>query len=304
MSKPMQCNFFDIFGLTSDDKYYKSRISLQDKDNYYPKNSIFRFDDKIFGNFIFFYEDKELIIESIKQRKLDDIYCFKIKENYEEKYSMFVNCSIEKNLYRFMSKKRALEAYYEGSFRINNALDFVKDEHNKARKDNENLIMQNLNNCVITNVKSRKNFNATNVVKSTYTLDINNYILCMAYEFDSRLFKEFDSDICLVITDPEEFKSRIKNSIDNYTLISHRVYYGDLVPIMGIMFCKDKMFKIQKEFRFLWKNYDNPKVSNIDEINEGRKVCLENELPEFFYIKVGSLQDISFLVNKDGRRIV
>lgn len=303
MSEPMECNFFDIFGLTSEDNYYKSRVSLQDNNNYYPKNTIFKCNDKVFDNFLWFYEDKELIIESIVRRKLDDIFRFKIKEDYSKKYQIFIKYFFEKNLYRFMTKKRALEAYLEGSFRIINALDFIKNEHNKARKDNENLLIQRLNNCTVTNLQSGKDFNVNNVNKTIYHLDINNYILCMAYEYDKRLYNEFDADTCLVITDPEEFKNRIENTIENYTLTPMRVSYNNLLHHSGVMFCKDKIFKIQKEFRFLWNDFGNPKICSIDDINKGAKIYFENELPEFFDIRIGSLQDISFLVNKEGERI-
>lgn len=71
-----ECNFYDIFGLTADNKY-KSRLSLQDKDIYYPKNSIFNYDDKLFNSFICFYENSQLLIKSIEKRKLDGKFIFK-----------------------------------------------------------------------------------------------------------------------------------------------------------------------------------------------------------------------------------
>ena len=306
MSKAMQCNFFDIFGLTSDDNYYKSRISLQDKDNYYPKDSIFRFDDRIFGDFICFYEDKELIIESIKRRKLDDIYSFKIKDDYSKEYPIFIKYFIEKNLYRFAEKKWIKKAYLEGNFKIKPSIDYMKKEYDIARQDNEHLISEKLANATMT-INSRT-VPVTNAEKNYIDCDINKYIFCMSYEFDKRLFDEFkpknDAEMaCLVITDPKELERRLLNEIKNYSIIGTRVYYNNQIHRAGPLLNKNRQFIVQKEFRFILYDLNNPIECNSNEIINEKKEIL-NRLPyEYIDINLGSLADISFVIDSEGKRL-
>lgn len=307
MSNVMVCNFYDIFGLTSDDKY-KLRVSLQDKDIYYPKNTIFNYDSKIFDGFICFYEGRELILEVIEERKLDNIFKFKIKTDSKKNYSRFINADKEKNLFRFAEKKWIKKAYLEGNFRIKPSIDYIRNEYNEARQDNEHLLAIKMGNSFMN--YSDKVIPVENVTKFFIDTNINKYILCMSYEYDERLFDEFKAKnedkncmLCLVITDTHEFERRLTKAVESYDMIGARVSYSEIPNNLGIIFNKSRKFKIQKEFRFLFYNLDTSILCNDDDITNKEKEVLDKLSYKFIDINLGSLEDIAFVVNNEGEKI-
>lgn len=299
MSEINQCNFFDIFGLTAEDKY-KSRLNLIDKDCFYSKGTIFEPDTKLFDGWLCFYENKPLIIELIENRGIDSVYSFKIGIFSG---GTFVNTKMEKNLFRFTPERWAKVAYLNGSFRIKYSIEYLKKVHNDARKDNEHILKEELKNCVITDLKTGKETKADNAVKKSFDLNVNSFVLCLAYEYDERLFEKFDSDACLVITDVEEFENRLSKSILNYNLVGSRVFYNNQLHRRGPLFNKNGYFKNQKEFRFLWQNPTNPICCSEEDIELENIEWISKKMPEYIDINMGSLKDISFVIDRSGKRI-
>ena len=288
------CNFFDIFELTADKKY-KSRINLKDKNRFFPKGTIFDSDSRLFNGFLCFYEYKSLLIEEIE----DSIYEFSIGIC---KNSMFLNVEKEKNLFRFAKLKYNRESYENGSFRIKPSLDYIRNEYNNARKDNEHVLNINRRNAFVI-LESGEKTPIDNMVESHTDRNINNYILCMAYEFDENLFSEFESDTCLVITDTNEFERRLSKVMKDYDLIGLRVFYNNILHPYGPVFNKSSCYKIQKEFRYSWLNYNNPIECKTEELIHLDKEILLEKIPKYIDIEIGSLEDISFLIDIYGNRI-
>jgi hypothetical protein len=87
------------------------------------------------------------------------------------------------------------------------------------------------------------------------------YVYCLAESTDARLFDDFaDYDACVVITRPDEFKSRVKNGVSaqlpGWKFIAGPVIYFDpffcLVHKMVPHFWKHFRFSYQKEHRLVW----------------------------------------------------
>ncbi len=86
------------------------------------------------------------------------------------------------------------------------------------------------------------------------------YVYCLAEAPDVRMFDDFDADSCLVITRPEEFKTRIRAAISpklsGWKFIAGPVIYFDPffshVHEMVPHFWKHFRFGYQKEHRMLW----------------------------------------------------
>lgn len=303
-SNKTQCDFFEIFELTSNTDEYKSRVNLKIEDTYYPKRTIFKYDYKLFDCFLCFYENKSFTLEIIEQNGLNFIYTIKQGDSTG---SHFINQEKEKTLYRFGELKWLKKAYFKGNFLIKPSIHYLKNEYNNAQQDNEHLIQKPLLSPTINGIPVTGDINY-------FDLNINNYILCMSYEFDQKLFEAFkpqDEEIllsdmaCLVITDPIEFERRLKlvNEMKHYIMMNLRVRYNDNIHPLGPIFNKNREFKIQKEFRFTWINPSKPiRCSEDDILNRNQQLL--NKLPkESYNINIGSLEDISFIINSKGNRI-
>lgn len=303
MPETMQCNFFDIFGFTSNDNHYKSLINLLDKDKFYPRGTIFNYDSILFNEILCFYERTLLIIEIVEEKGLDTIFKFKRNDNPSKSHPLFVFYRKEEKLFRFAEKKWIKKAYLEGNFRIKPALDYLKNEYNEARQDNEQLLEQK----ILVNGK---------IDGSKYIIDcnINQYILCMSYEYDARLFEEFKPKgrdkseaimACLVIEDTKEFEKRLFNEykLKEYNLQSSRIFYNNFPHSLNILFNKERKFKMQKEYRFLLTTYNKQINCGLNKIMGEKKELLDKLEDKYFDIYIGSLKDIAYVEDIEGNRI-
>jgi hypothetical protein len=120
----------------------------------------------------------------------------------------------------------------------------------------------------------------------------NYYVLCCSNEFDYRLFSAFknskgeEEDTCLVIRDVDEFARRLEVAVHSrlpgwHYFWASVLYYDPYNPVPnqrispGIY--KDFKYAYQREYRFLWHPLSHRGAS------------------EFFYVKIGSLEDIAEL---------
>lgn len=294
-----QCNFFDVFSLTVNDKY-KLRINLIDNEIIYYKGRIFESLSKLFTIYLFVYVNKPLILELIEEKGLDSLYKLKIGIC---KTNTLLNVEKEKNLFRFMNLKWAKEAYLKGTFRIKYSIEYLKEIHNLSRKDNEHILQTELNTKTIFNLSTNQQINAENVIVNTSDLNVNKYILCFSYEFDDRLFDEFQVDACLVITDTIEFERRFERILEYYDFISTRIFYNNQIHPYGVFFNKKENYSIQKEVRFSWTNFNNPIICTENDLMYENVKWISEKMNEYVDIEIGSLEDISFVIDKEGNKI-
>lgn len=294
-----QCNFFDIFGLTSNDEY-KLRINLIDNGIIYYKGRIFESFSELFGIQLSDYVNKPLILELIEEKGLDSLYELKIGIC---KTNILLNINKEENLFRFMRLQWAKEAYKDGIFRIRYSVEYLKDRNNQARKDNEHILKSELNLKSVFNLTANKQINVKNAIINTFDVNVNKYILCFSYEFDKRLFEEFEVDACLVIINPTEFERRFEKELRNYDFMATRIFYNNQIHPYGIFFNKERIYNIQKEVRFSWTNFNEPIICTENDLLNENIGWISEKMKKYIDIKIGSLQDISFVVDKKGNRI-
>ena len=113
-------------------------------------------------------------------------------------------------------------------------------------------------------------------------------LFCLCKEVDPRMFIDFNADACLVITDLQEFDSRIKTArvtqCDATFRKNHVVYVDPLLPQISkvdVPFYKHFRYSYQKEYRYVWQ----PSHGNG---------LLNDEL-----VKIGPLTDISYILYAD-----
>jgi hypothetical protein len=91
------------------------------------------------------------------------------------------------------------------------------------------------------------------------------YVYCMAQSCNVRMFDDFttatsDVDACVIVTNPDEFKARIRQAIatkvPGWNAFDSAVVYVDpffsRVHQLTPHFCKHFRFEYQKEYRFIW----------------------------------------------------
>ena len=95
------------------------------------------------------------------------------------------------------------------------------------------------------------------------------YLVCFARTFVHRLFDDFDSDSCLVVTDEKLFTAKMMNAFaafrPRWRGICKRVEYVDPVMPQGrpdIFFAKHFRYAYQDEFRFVWT--PEPAIAELD----------------------------------------
>lgn len=123
------------------------------------------------------------------------------------------------------------------------------------------------------------------------------YALCMAAEYDLRLYEDFGADSCVAIHDPREFRRRMVSAILSHNRAGREpriqwmyccpaIYYDpfDLAPLSAvhdIQFLKHFRFAYQTEYRFVV----TPKEAG----------CLAA-----FFLDIGSLEDISVMISSES----
>ena len=121
----------------------------------------------------------------------------------------------------------------------------------------------------------------------------NYYVLCMASQYDYRLFTDFRADSCVAISDPAEFSSRLRTAIAQHNVrnpgyriraqYDSPVIYFDPFALVApetageVHFCKHLRFAYQTEFRFV--------------LTPAKGHDLQH-----FFVELGPLEDIAELV--------
>jgi len=216
-----------------------------------------------------------------------------------------VNCTPEKNIYRYSKLKYLKDAHRNGHFFIFPALEYIRKEYDAARKDNE-LVHEKVVNpetVTITTLDKTPIIPVGDVTFSTYFLPIDSYILCFAYDYDERLYDEFEgSDACLTIHDVEEFARRLHAAFEK-AMPSHigangRVTYGKHQSSFGVLFSKPKSYIYQREYRFSWIPEKPTRLLDVMAFINRNHEEIREMIPPHVEIYTGPLDDISTLIER------
>lgn len=219
---------------------------------------------------------------------------------------ILVNCTPEKNLYRYSTIKYLRDAQETGHFFIFPALEYIKKEYDAARKDNELVHKKSIAPKAVT-ITIKNNFPIIpkgDVTLSTLSLSIDSYILCFSYDYDEGLYEEFKgSDACLVIHDAKKFADRLHaaftKAMPSHFGVDGRVTYGNHRSSLGVLFSKPKSHIYQREYRFSWQSEKPTRmIDPVTFINENPDE-LRAIIPAPIEIHAGPLGDITSLIKRN-----
>jgi hypothetical protein len=216
----------------------------------------------------------------------------------------FVNCLPERKIYRYGKFKHINDAYENGNFKIFPALEYLKEEYDEARKDNEQINSINVSSDRTKLILEKNN----KVIKpigdiTNYTVLVaaDSYILCFSYEYDETLYDKFKkSDSCLVINDVVEFVHRMHTAFNkvmpNYSGCNSRVTYSKHLSYFGVLFSKPKRYIYQREYRFVWIPHKSTQMIEPIKLINNDFVETRNLITKPVKISLGSLKDIASII--------
>ncbi|WP_321313460.1 hypothetical protein [Halarcobacter sp.] len=300
MEEIYQSNFFDLFEFTVEDTF-ATRVNLQVDNEFYPKGFTFKKEQKCGGWDLY---------KNINNVALNKYYP---KEGYRK--LLFFSPSISSNkplpnlqsevkLYRFSKLKYLQYSLLKGTFLLRPSIYYLKEEHNQARLDNEHIHENFIGNTKVEGITETGWHNIADLTITEIDSNLNQYILCFSYSYDTRLYNEFKgSDACLVISNTDEFYRRVSKELKDYLCIPKRVSYSNKMDTHGLMFTKNIKYFIQKEYRYLWTNFKNPILCDSLYLSESNYSEIEKKIPKDIEINIGSIEDIAYILDKNGERI-
>lgn len=300
MQKIYKTNFFDLFEF-SKEKQILTRLSILCEGKFYDKGYSFNKDEKCGGWDLYKNIDNIPLLKYFPEKKYIELISF---SPVPSRNDLFSNVKLEERIYRFSKIEYLKKSLQEGEFLLRPSIYYLKEEHNKARLDNEHKIIHELPDSEVKNLSNNSSFMAKNIIKTVVDTNLNQYILCFSHLYDELLYEEFEgSDGCLVITDTEEFNKRIQNCLNGYMCIGKRVFYSKVEDIHGLMFSKEIDYLKQNEFRYLWVDFDNPIECNPVSLSLDDYDNIKHLIPKNININIGSIEDIAFVLDKNGNRL-
>ena len=165
-------------------------------------------------------------------------------------------------LFRYGDRQWMHEMFEQGSIRIAPASFYRSLEEDCGRTDNE-LEKSSFKPGEYTKITTEDGREIP--IKGDFQRTISApdfFVLSMACDWDSALFKEFGNS-CVVIRDTEEFAQRLESAakyhLDGWLFYHNPVHYYDPYEMSRYEYfdasmCKDFCFAYQREYRFLWIN--------------------------------------------------
>ena len=189
-------------------------------------------------------------------------------------------------LYRYSEKKWLDRALRLGEFRLRPASDYLEQETDLGRQDNELIRVQKLpaSDVTMTMVKNGEEIQPIGEVTFTSEILTDYLTLCFSQARSEWHFDEFPgSDACLIVHDVESFCERIHKaatkSMPEWSGIDGPVRYGGK-SALGVAYSKPLRFFPQQEWRFSWLP---PSTRNK----------LDAEI-----IEIGSIEDIAEVIDR------
>jgi hypothetical protein len=180
----------------------------------------------------------------------------------------------------------------QGRMRVQCASYYSSPDHNGAVRDDELSLALSLSLTredilkIVVNPGDVPDGPITQRMDLSYRSDRDYWLFCLTRSVEPRLFVDFDATACVIIKDPEAFKSRLQShtAISFPNTVYHdgdAVYIDPLLPIsakIDIPFSKHFRYAYQEEFRFVWRPTEPvEKLQHVD-------------------LDIGSLKDIAELV--------
>ncbi len=197
-------------------------------------------------------------------------------------------------IFRYGKRQYMLEMLKEGRIRLSPAQSFGDIQNNEARCDDETQKHSYLNrsHTKIVLEDGREVKPLSDVRRSVQGSDY--HLVCFSCVWDVELFSDFDSDTCVVVSDPATFSARLKragrNVFPGWEFLDCPVQYFDPHSVgknelFNSCMSKDFRFFHQYEYRFSWSRLSGQAV-------EGHQ-----------FVNIGPAEDIMKIFDKNGREI-
>lgn len=165
-------------------------------------------------------------------------------------------------LFRYDKRIHIEKLIHEGQIRIRPAADFQQMEHDRARHDDEcakKYFLSGAHTRITT--QDGRNIPILGDIEQTVSSP-NYYIFCMACDWDTELFTDFDdADACVIINDVELFSRQIEIAaaaqLPGWDSHHNPIEYFDPYErfeneYIDTAMSKNFRFAYQREYRFLW----------------------------------------------------
>lgn len=199
------------------------------------------------------------------------------------------------HLVKYGQKTYVLDMFNKGLFRISPASSYAASEYNDAIADTELKFTYNLYNSS-PEVISRyavvpSSLTTKDLLYGTAFLELTQhedyYLFCLSTLYSPRLFDDFESDACLIIHSPVEFRNRLMRSVENqvkskswaFSEVTYLDPFSIPNPSHHPYLCKHHRYAYQNELRAAWQ------------MHEGSSHKLDA-----VYVELGSLENIAQVV--------
>ncbi|GBE05915.1 hypothetical protein BMS3Abin10_01556 [bacterium BMS3Abin10] len=158
---------------------------------------------------------------------------------------------------------------------------------------------------IINNLTTGKTFK----LKSSFESNVKGndiFIFCMSSKHDQDMYNKFNADICIELTDANEFIKKVAQAVNiiKHTILIHgfvNYYNFNDPPIVDwalpdkIIMSKHEYFKWQSEYRIAFGINSAFKIENVDLfLEKDNTSCkLGNEIHTTHHLELGSLKKIT-----------
>lgn len=211
-------------------------------------------------------------------------------------------------LYKYLPSRFVNLVVQEGALLFRNLSYFRQYEDNRRGDPLEGFHRDNPDNDITI-----KNLNTGKVIQGDFSfLNSTNtdliHVFCLSKTLKESLFKEFEADTCIEITEVNEFLNRSRIAIKNLPsihdsglLLGDVKYYRDNAPAgfdiknpINLPFAKGLHYHHQEEFRMVFGSKDAFKLTQQIVINQRYDFIGEAQkgVPNEKTVKIGNMEDI------------
>lgn len=198
-------------------------------------------------------------------------------------------------LVKYGQRAHILEMLDKGLVRIAPASSYAAVEYNDAILDTELKFTYNFYNSppelisqhatVPPTLATRELIHGTTFLERTLREDY--YLFCLSASYDPRLFDDFESDACMIIHSPMEFRDRLMRYVADkakakgwtFAAVNYVDPFSVPDPSLHPSLCKHHRYAYQDELRAAWQMHKG-RGHNLDAI----------------FVELGSLRDIARVV--------
>ncbi len=200
----------------------------------------------------------------------------------------------ERVVFRYGKRKHLEEMLVEGKIRFAPAQQYLGEDNNAARRDEE-LQKHRFMAGQYTTITLPNGQKTKPIGDIRHTVSGTSYhMACFSCVWDDQLFDAFDADACIAVLAPEEFANRVETGgravFPGWRFHHNPVQYFDPYLIgrrerIDWAMSKDFRFAYQNEYRILWAQLNSAAI-------DGAR-----------FISAGSVQDIAKLYDRSGNEL-